>query len=97
MNGKGRSIDSIAMVLASLRNSASLHERFFRTLKHSNIYINDYQTIKELRGGIKNYIHKYNFLRFHSSIQYQKPMMERSGIPERSEDHVYLEYVQQVA
>jgi putative transposase len=69
MNGKGRSIDNIAI------------ERFFRTLKHGNIYINDYQTIKELKEGVKNYIYKYNFKRFHSSIDYRKPM------------NVYLEYV----
>jgi len=62
MNGKGRSIDNIAI------------ERFFRTLKHGNIYISDYQTIKELKEGVKAYIHKYNFKRFHSSINYQKPM-----------------------
>lgn len=73
MNGKGRSIDNIAI------------ERFFRTLKHGNIYINDYQTIKELKEGIKGYIYKYNFLRFHSSIKYQKPM------------NVYLEYMKNVA
>jgi len=62
MNGKGRSIDNIVI------------ERFFRTLKHNNIYISDYKTIKELKEGIKNYIYKYNFKRFHSSINYQKPM-----------------------
>lgn len=62
MNGKGRSIDNIAI------------ERFFRTLKHGNIYISDYQTIKELKEGIAAYIHKYNFRRFHSAIDYQKPM-----------------------
>jgi putative transposase len=62
MNGRGRSIDNIAI------------ERFFRTLKHSNIYISDYQSIKELKDGVKNYIYKYNFKRFHSSINYQKPM-----------------------
>ncbi len=62
MNGRGRSIDNIMI------------ERFFRTLKHSNIYISDYQNIKELKEGIKRYIHKYNFKRFHSSIGYQKPM-----------------------
>jgi len=45
MNGKGRSIDNIAI------------ERFFRTLKHGNIYINDYQTIKQLKEGVKNYIY----------------------------------------
>jgi len=62
MNGKGRSIDNIII------------ERFFRTLKQSNIYISDYQTIKELKEGIKTFIHKYNFKRFHSSLNYQKPM-----------------------
>lgn len=73
MNGKGRSIDNIAI------------ERFFRTLKHSNIYISDYQSIKELKEGIKAYIHKYNFKRFHSSINYKKPM------------NLYLESIKNVA
>lgn len=73
MNGKGRSIDNIAI------------ERFFRTLKYSNIYISDYKTIKELKEGVKAYIHKYNFKRFHSSINYQKPM------------NLYLESIKNVA
>ena len=73
MNGKGRSIDNIAI------------ERFFRTLKHSNIYISDYQTIKELKEGVAAYMHKYNFRRFHSAINYQKPM------------NVYLESITKLA
>jgi len=62
MNGKGKSIDNIMI------------ERFFRTLKHSNIYISDYQSIKELKEGVNNYIYKYNFKRFHSRLNHQKPM-----------------------
>jgi len=62
VNGKGRNIDNITI------------ERFFRTLKHKNIYINDYQNIKGLKEGVKNYIHKYNFKRFHSSIGCKQPM-----------------------
>ena len=73
MNGKGRSIDNI------------ITERFFRTLKQSNIYISDYQTTKELKEGIKAFIHKYNFKRFHSSLNYQKPM------------NVYLDFIQKLA
>ena len=73
MNGKGRSIDNIVI------------ERFFRTLKHSNIYISDYKSIQELKEGIKSYIYKYNFKRFHSSIGYQKPM------------NLYLEFIKNVA
>ena len=73
MNGRGRSIDNIVI------------ERFFRTLKHSNIYISNYETIKDLKKGVAAYIHKYNFKRFHSSINYQKPM------------NVYLDYLKNVA
>jgi len=62
MNGRGRSIDNIVI------------ERFFRTLKHGNIYISDYQSIKELKEGVEAYMYKYNFKRFHSAIGYQKPM-----------------------
>jgi putative transposase len=72
MNGRGRSIDNIVI------------ERFFRTLKHGNIYISDYQSIKELKEGVKAYMHKYNFKRFHSSIGYQNPM------------NYYLEYIKSV-
>jgi len=73
MNGRGRSIDNIVI------------ERFFRTLKHSNIYISNYETIKDLKEGVAAYIHKYNFKRFHSSLDYQKPM------------NVYLDYLKSVA
>ena len=73
MNGKGRSIDNIAI------------ERFFRTLKYDEIYINDYQSVSELRNGIARYMHFYNFNRFHSALGYRKPM------------NVYLEGVGKVA
>lgn len=62
MNGKGRSIDNIAI------------ERFFRTLKYEDIYLNNYQSIRELRAGIDKYMNFYNYDRFHSSLGYEKPM-----------------------
>ena len=73
MNGKGRSIDNIVI------------ERFFRTLKYNCIFINDFKNIKEFKEGINNYMNKYNYQRFHSSINYQKPM------------NVYLDYLQNAA
>jgi putative transposase len=73
MNGRGRSIDNIFI------------ERFFRTLKYSDIYISDYQSIKELKEGVKAYINKYNFERFHSGINNQQPM------------NYYLETIKSVA
>jgi len=62
MNGKGRSIDNIAI------------ERFFRTLKYDEIYLNEYASISDLRKGIDRYINFYNFDRFHSALGYEKPM-----------------------
>jgi putative transposase len=62
MNGKGRSIDNIAI------------ERFFKTLKYDEIYINDYKNIQELKDGIKRYMHFYNHNRFHLALGYKKPM-----------------------
>ena len=62
MNGKGRSIDNIAI------------ERFFRTLKYDEIYLNEYQDAKELKRGVARFIEFYNCRRFHSSLGYKKPM-----------------------
>lgn len=62
MNGKGRSIDNIAI------------ERFFRTLKYDEIYINEYSSILELKKGINRYMNFYNYERFHSALGYDKPM-----------------------
>lgn len=62
MNGKGRSIDNIAI------------ERFFRTLKYDEIYINEYSSILELKKGISRYMNFYNHERFHSALGYDKPM-----------------------
>jgi putative transposase len=73
MNGKGRSIDNIAI------------ERFFRTLKYDEIYINEYQNVRELREGINKYMYFYNHNRFHSALGYKKPM------------NVYLEGVKKSA
>ena len=62
MNSKGRAIDNIVV------------ERFFRTLKYEEIYIKEYENVKELKQGIKNFIDFYNHKRFHSSLNYDKPM-----------------------
>jgi len=61
MDGKGRSIDNICI------------ERFWRTIKYEEIYLNDYKSMSELRYSIKNYIEKYNFKRLHSAIENKTP------------------------
>ena len=62
MNGKGRSIDNIVI------------ERFFRTLKYDEIYINEYQSIQDLRQRVCRSIAFYHNEMFPSSLTYDKPM-----------------------
>jgi len=61
MDAKGRSIDNIVM------------ERFWRTLKYEDVYPKSYNTIKEAREGIGEYIMIYNSERLHSNLGYQTP------------------------
>ncbi len=69
MNGKGRSIDNIAI------------ERFFRTLKYDEIYLNEYISILDLKSKVSKYIYFYNHNRFHSALDYKKPMnVYREGV-----------------
>ena len=62
MDGKGRATDNICI------------ERFWRSAKCERIYLNEYNTIKELKEDVKEYIHFYNHKRFHQSLNYKKPM-----------------------
>jgi putative transposase len=62
MDGKGRATDNICI------------ERFWRSAKCERIYLNEYNTIKELKEDVKEYIHFYNHKRFHQSLEYKKPM-----------------------
>lgn len=61
MDGKGRAIDNIYI------------ERYFRTLKYEDIYLNNYETIQEARIGILKFTHFYNTERFHSSLNNKTP------------------------
>ena len=59
MDGKGRAIDNICI------------ERFWRTIKYEEIYLNEYKNIKELNIAIENYMDLYNKKRLHSAIDYK--------------------------
>jgi putative transposase len=61
MDGKNRAIDNIFV------------ERFWRTLKYEDIYLNDYQNMAELKEGLKRYFEFYNSERYHQSLEYQTP------------------------
>jgi putative transposase len=61
MTGKGRCHDNIFI------------ERFWRTLKYEEIYLNEYDSVADLKSAIKSYIEFYNHKRFHQSLDYKTP------------------------
>jgi putative transposase len=61
MDGVGRAIDNIFI------------ERFWRTVKYEEFFLNEYSSLKELRVGIGNYMNFYNSGRYHQSLYYKVP------------------------
>jgi putative transposase len=61
MDGVGRATDNICI------------ERFWRTIKYEEIYLNECKNIKNLNREIEKYIYRYNGKRLHSAIGYQTP------------------------
>jgi putative transposase len=68
MDGRGRVFDNIFI------------ERLWRTVKYGNIYINEYQTITDVRQGLKTYFNFYNTERLHQSLKYETPWEVYSGL-----------------
>ena len=61
MDGRGRATDNART------------ERFFRTMKYDCIYINEFETPRELRTAIDCYIKVYNYQRPCQAIGYEFP------------------------
>jgi putative transposase len=61
MDGRGRVFDNI------------FTERFWRSLKYEEVYLNDYQSVLEGKCGIGQYIQFYNHTRLHQALSYQTP------------------------
>lgn len=61
MDGQGRAKDNIII------------ERFFRSLKHEDIYLREYSSVVDLKVGVAQYILKYNNVRLHESLDYRTP------------------------
>jgi putative transposase len=61
MDGKGRWVDNVII------------ERWFRTLKINNIYINEYTNPHDLFLGIREFVERYNFIRPHQSLENKTP------------------------
>lgn len=55
MDGKGRALDNIFV------------ERLWRSVKYEEVYLNDYQDVREARTGLRSYFAFYNTERPHQS------------------------------
>jgi putative transposase len=61
MDGKARWVDNVII------------ERWFRSLKQEEIYINEYKNPRDLRIGIREYVKTYNCERPHDSLNNERP------------------------
>jgi len=61
MDGKSRWADNVMI------------ERWFRSLKTEKIYIEEFNSPRELRAGVRSYINEYNSERPHQSLGYATP------------------------
>lgn len=61
MNGKGRALDNIFI------------ERTFRSFKYEEVYLNEYENIRECRKSIENYFRFFNRKRVHQALKYKTP------------------------
>lgn len=61
MDGRGRALDNIFV------------ERLWRSVKYEEVYLKDYQDVREARTGLRNYFEFYNTERPHQSLDYATP------------------------
>ena len=61
MTGKGSCLDNVYI------------ERFWRSVKREEFYLNDYASVKELKKAVGKYIEFYNYKRWHQSLNYKTP------------------------
>ena len=64
MDGRGRAFDNIFV------------ERLWRSVKHEDVYLNGYSTMRELTVGLTAYMAFYNGERSHQSLDYDTPNAE---------------------
>lgn len=61
MDGKGRALDNVFV------------ERLWRSVKYEDVYIKCYETLKDVKAGLKSYFEFYNEKRPHQGIGYRTP------------------------
>ncbi len=70
-DGRGRALDNVFV------------ERLWRSVKYENIYINDYEHVKDLESGLTAYFWFYDEERLHQSLDYRTPAEVYRGASKR--------------
>lgn len=68
MDGRGRALDNIMI------------ERLWRSVKYEEVYLKDYQSVKDAYDGLRQYLYFYNNERIHQSLGYQTPVKVHFGM-----------------
>lgn len=61
MDSRGRALDNVFV------------ERLWRSVKYEEVYLKDYQTVRETEEGLRQYFEFYNGERFHQALDYKMP------------------------
>ncbi len=61
MDSAGRALDNVYI------------ERFWRSVKYEKNYLNDHESMGDLKESLKRYFSFYNSARFHQSLEYSTP------------------------
>ena len=61
MDGRGRAMDNI------------FNERLWRSVKYEEVYLHEYETVREAKESINRYMNFYNNERLHQSLGYATP------------------------
>ena len=61
MDGRGRALDNIMI------------ERLWRSVKYEEVYLKDYQSVRDAYDGLNKYLDFYNNKRIHQSLEYKPP------------------------
>ncbi len=62
MDGKGRYLDNLFI------------ERLWRTVKYDEVYLKAYESVRQARKGIEDYLRFYNTQRLHQGLGYRAPI-----------------------
>ena len=80
MDGRGRALDNVYI------------ERFWRTLKQQEVYLNEYTSPKEARRSIAAFIHSYNYFKPHQGLHGKTPAQIYNGTEPVSFDVIRSNY-----